>query len=241
MIHVIFGSTSGFAPDLISLFNKNDFIILVSRDVFKLKVQKNNLMQNGFLNICYFEYDLKNIECYSAINKLLFQYTFGHVEFYLIAGSTSTIDNFVETTNALEQFNINFKYQFEISRLALNNFYDKSVGLNFFTSIASIRGRSNNIIYSAMKRAIVSLYESTRHASPINFNIRLFYIGYVHTESAKDKKSLLNKVSTKFVAKALQKIIYKHSSGVFYIPFYWFFIRFFIKLMPWFFFKKIKF
>ena len=114
MIHVIFGSTSGFAPDLISLFHKDDFIILVSRDVFKLKVQKNNLMQNGFLNIFYLEYDLKNIECYSAINKLLLQYSFEHVEFYLIAGSTSTIDNFDETTNALEQFNINFKLCYNI-------------------------------------------------------------------------------------------------------------------------------
>lgn len=241
MIHVIFGSTSGFGPDLISLFNKDDFIILISRDINKLKSQKTFLLQNSFVNIYYFEYDLKNNNSYHEIKKHLSEFKSEHIEFYLIAGSTSAEDNFADMANAFKQFNINFKYQFEISQLVLNIFYNRSVSLNFFTSIASIRGRSNNIIYSAMKRAIISLYESTRHASPKNFNIRLFYIGYVETESAKDKKSLLYKVSTQSVAKALRSITKKKTSGVFYIPFYWIFILPIIKYIPWYFFKKVKF
>lgn len=110
-----------------------------------------------------------------------------------------------------------------------------------FGSIASIRGRRNNMVYSAAKRGLESYFESLGHyASLTSLKIQFFKLGYVQTQQSYGKKLLFPPLSAENAAKLiLEKRGEKYLNT--YLPRYWGIIAFILRFIPWAIYKKINF
>ncbi len=65
-----------------------------------------------------------------------------------------------------------------------------------FGSIASIRGRSRNVVYAAAKRALGSYFESLRHiAVGTKIRVQFYELGYLDTQQTIGKHLLFSKVT----------------------------------------------
>ncbi|MFA5983881.1 MAG: SDR family NAD(P)-dependent oxidoreductase [Methylococcaceae bacterium] len=110
-----------------------------------------------------------------------------------------------------------------------------------FGSIAAIRGRRSNMVYSAAKRGLESYFESLRHAT-VHSQVRIqFYrLGYVATQQSFGQRLLFPVVSPQQVAKAVIANLNKDLGKVFF-PGYWTFVALAVSWLPWHFYKKLNF
>ena len=110
-----------------------------------------------------------------------------------------------------------------------------------FGSVAAGRGRSQNIAYSAAKRALMSFFESLRHAAAGgNVTVQFYILGYLDTNQAFGKKTLLPRAGLEGLCRQIVDNLQKDFGTTFY-PKYWSLITLFLKTTPWFLFKRIKF
>ena len=110
-----------------------------------------------------------------------------------------------------------------------------------FGSIAGIRGRGNNMVYSAAKKGLESYFESLGHyASTTSLKVQLFKLGYVATQQSYGKKSLFPSITAENAAWLILNKQEKRYLNI-YLPFYWSFIGLLLKTLPWSIYKKIGF
>jgi short-subunit dehydrogenase len=110
-----------------------------------------------------------------------------------------------------------------------------------FGSVAAGRGRSQNIAYSAAKRALKSFFESLRHAAVGgNVTVQFYILGYLDTNQAFGKKTLLPRAKPEGLCQQIIDNLQK-DFGTTYYPKYWGLITLFLKATPWFLFKRMKF
>jgi short-subunit dehydrogenase len=99
-------------------------------------------------------------------------------------------------------------------------------------SIAGFRGRSKNVIYSASKRALVSLFESLRAASRDDLlRVHFYHVGYLDTNLSFGKSMPLVTASADALAARIVRNRAK-PSAVFFYPRYWFLIGLFVRAVP---------
>jgi short-subunit dehydrogenase len=110
-----------------------------------------------------------------------------------------------------------------------------------FGSIAASRGRGRNAAYAAAKRALQSWFESLRHFA-IGRGVRVqFYIpGYLRTSLAYGMGLRLPLAEPLAFAEIVIRDV-GLDFGVRYYPFYWGYICAVIRLLPWNFFKRLRF
>ena len=110
-----------------------------------------------------------------------------------------------------------------------------------FGSIASARGRKNNVMYSASKRALSSYFESVRHlVANTKIKVHFYQMGYIDTQQAFGRSLLLPKSRPEDVAEAVCNNMNKDIGEIYY-PFYWRYICLIVKLLPWKVFRKLNF
>jgi short-subunit dehydrogenase len=117
----------------------------------------------------------------------------------------------------------------------------KSANIVGFGSIASIRGRNMNVVYSAAKRGLESYFESLRYITA-NSNVRIqFYkLGYVDTQQSFGQRLLFPVVTPQAVAYKVVGNLGCDLGGRFY-PRYWGAIALAMALTPWHLYKKVRF
>lgn len=110
-----------------------------------------------------------------------------------------------------------------------------------FGSIAAIRGRSANIVYSAAKRGLESYFESLRHLSVAsNLRVQLYQLGYVETQQSFGQRILFPAASPQQVA--LEVLSNENKDiGKRFFPRYWSIIALALTWLPWPIYKKLKF
>jgi len=110
-----------------------------------------------------------------------------------------------------------------------------------FGSVAAVRGRSQNIAYSAAKRGLMSFFESLRHAAAnSNVVVQFYILGYLDTNLAFGKNTLLLRAKPERLCQQIVNNLQK-DFGTTYYPRYWGFISLLLKVTPWFLFKRMKF
>lgn len=110
-----------------------------------------------------------------------------------------------------------------------------------FGSVASARGRSRNVMYSAAKRALESYFESLRHmAAGSGVRVQYFHLGYLDTEHNVGRRLLLPAAHPDAVARAVVRRLHGYD-GVFYLPWYWRWIVLVLRLVPWPFYRRLSF
>lgn len=242
MINIIFGGSSGLGKDLVyEAAKKNISSIIIARNKTDLEIIASDIFLKYKVKICYIAFDLsKNDQNYNLLYSFLKKNIREKVDYFFTIGYVNDSDMvFNFDSNFDKIFNTNFK---SIARIV--NFLIKSKllnetdSLNFFGSIASIRGRSKNVFYSCSKKALISYYESLRHS--LKNNVNLFLLGYMDTRMIEGKKIILPAGSPTLLARKIVNNKNKNFGYVYY-PYYWFFIRLIIKLIPWKIYKKIDF
>lgn len=116
-----------------------------------------------------------------------------------------------------------FRSQFKITERAV------IVG---FSSIAAIRGRGENVIYSASKKGLESYFESIRIILlESNISVKYYRLGYLDTYQAYGKHLLFPKKDPNKVARNIVSNL-NRTRLVSYYPRYWRAIAFIIRMVP---------
>lgn len=110
-----------------------------------------------------------------------------------------------------------------------------------FSSIAAIRGRRNNVVYSAAKRGLESYFESLRHlTADSGVLVQTYRLGYVATQQSFGQRLLFPAVTPKQVADAVLKNR-DHDFGRRFFPWYWTLIALAVSWLPWPMYKRLNF
>nr|WP_249815559.1 MULTISPECIES: SDR family NAD(P)-dependent oxidoreductase [unclassified Bradyrhizobium] len=110
-----------------------------------------------------------------------------------------------------------------------------------FGSIAAVRGRRANVVYSAAKRGLESYFESLRHLTVGGgVLVQFFRLGYVETQQSFGKRLLFPIVSPARVADYVMANADNDIGAVFF-PRFWAGVALAISRLPWLIFKKLNF
>lgn len=110
-----------------------------------------------------------------------------------------------------------------------------------FSSIAAIRGRKANVVYSAAKRGLESYFESLRHlTAATGVRVQLYRLGYVATQQSFGQRLLFPIVTPQQVA---QEVLRNNAKdiGKRFFPRYWALIALAVSWLPWPIYKKLDF
>lgn len=102
-----------------------------------------------------------------------------------------------------------------------------------FGSITAARGRGRNFVYGAMKRALLSYFESLRLAArgtPVK--VQFWVLGFLDTDVMKAEKTPLPKGDPRLLADRIVDGLGR-DRGVTYFPGWWRWITLALRLMPW--------
>ena len=110
-----------------------------------------------------------------------------------------------------------------------------------FGSVAALRGRSRNVLYSAAKRSLESYFESLRHVGePRGLTVAFYVLGYLDTQLSYGRRLLLPRADPKRVARRVCRALGRES-GRRYLPWFWYPAAVLIKAIPWAVFRRLRF
>jgi short-subunit dehydrogenase len=110
-----------------------------------------------------------------------------------------------------------------------------------FSSIAAIRGRGNNVVYSAAKRGLESYFESLRSlVADTSVSVQCYRLGYVDTAQTFGRQLRFPAASPERIAATVLKNFNK-DIPLRHLPLYWKFVGFAVKHLPWFIYKRLNF
>ena len=242
MKYLIVGASSGLGRDLAYEFAKNSKnLTLVSRDKKDLEHLKSDIEIKYKVQVDIFDLDFSyqnNITNFISEKKDIIK-SFDGVLFPIgMMQDNDTVKNNDEKLNRLISANF-YCVAYFISKI-LNIFEEKNKGVIVgFGSISGAVGRQVNTGYAAAKKALETYFESLIITNlNNNLKIQFYTLGYLDTNLSYDKKLLLPKGSTKKLSKIVYKNLNLHGVKKFF-PYWWFFIDYLIKILPFFITKKI--
>jgi len=110
-----------------------------------------------------------------------------------------------------------------------------------FGSVAAVRGRRRNVVYSAAKRALESYFESLRHlCEPHGITVMLYVVGFMDTNQAFGQKLRLPRAQPTRLARRVCRELGRHS-GKRYLPRWWGPISLALRVIPWPVFRRLRF
>ena len=241
---VIVGATAGLGKEIAyKLAKDNHDLFIVSSDVNELRILASSLKLEFGIEVTYKKIDF-------SIQKLDFSNVINYINknckrfegILFPIGYSNELDNADQTEEFSKKIiNVNFTNIVCLINLICQNKKLNQFTITGFGSIASFRGRSKNIIYSASKAALETFFESLRHMCiKKNIKVQFYIVGYLKTNLSFGKSLLFKKESPKKFAEYIIRNIYK-DVGVIYYPSYWYFVRITLFMIPWKFFKIINF
>ena len=109
-----------------------------------------------------------------------------------------------------------------------------------FGSIAGARGRSRNVVYSAAKSGLRTLFESLRHLGAASgVQVQFYVIGYMDTQQTYGKRLALPVASPQAVADAVVANLGR-GSRVAHLPWFWGPVERLLRAMPFTLVSRIK-
>ena len=110
-----------------------------------------------------------------------------------------------------------------------------------FGSIAGIRGRRTNVVYSAAKRGLESYFESLRHATAsTGICVQFYRLGYIGTQQSYGRKLLFPILAPSAVARRVVANLNRDIGRV-SIPRFWSAIGLLLKFLPWHIYRRLRF
>jgi short-subunit dehydrogenase len=148
---------------------------------------------------------------------------------------------FLEEGRVLKLVSVNFVAQTFLITDLWKRLDDRGGYIVGFGSIASIRGRRRNVIYSAAKRSLACYFESLRAlAKRTGISVQFYELGYMNTQQAFGRKLLLPIADPKRVAQVVFRRLGKSQNAIFY-PTWWRLVSWALRLLPWTIYKRLEF
>ena len=234
MNYLIVGASSGLGREIAYTFAKNGMdLILVSRDERDLLALKSDIELKYKVNIktliCNFS-QINEVE-EKIINNLDIKKNLDGILFPI--GLMFEKDNKdLNIKNIQQIINANFlSISFLVSKM-FENLKEKNSSIVGFGSVSGLIGRNLNTNYAAAKRALESYFESLAFDTKnTQINIQFYMLGYLDTNLSFGKKLNLPKGKIN----KLSEIVFKNKNKKFlktYYPFFWNFITFILKILP---------
>ena len=239
---LIIGATSAIAQQCAKIWNANrNNLFLVARNKKKLKIIKNRLLKkNNKINI--FHSDLNRLDNHSIILNSA-KKKLGNIDIVLIAHGTLSDQKKCEQNVKLALLEIKNNALSTISLLThlANHFEINRKGtIAVISSVAADRGRSSNYIYASAKAMIVTFLSGLRQRLyKSNVNVITIKLGLVKTPMTKNFKKNFFWAEPFDVAVKIVKAINNNKNEV-YIPSFWWFVMFLVKIIPNSVFRKIN-
>lgn len=242
MSNLIIGASSGLGREIAYELGKSSKnLILISRDIKDLEIIRSDLEIKFKIKVNIFNLDFSKVDEVSKFindNKEILE----NLDGVLFPIGMMNKKDFVKNSekDLLSLISANFYCVAFFTNKILKIFEDKNKGyIVGFGSIAGSLGREINTGYSCAKRALESYFESLIVSNLKNqIKIQFYTLGYLDTSLSSDKKLLLPKGSPKTLAKIVHKNLNQNGVKKFF-PFWWVFIDYMIKILPFFVSKNI--
>ena len=238
---LILGATSDIAKECANIWKiRGDKLFLVARNIDSLKKIALNLqIDDEFI----LQADLSEVDKHKEIFAKVLS-VMGGLDVVLISYGVLSDQKNCEINPQLILKDLNINCISVISFLTIiANFFEiqKSGTIAVITSVAGDRGRSSNYIYGSSK-AMISTFMSGLRQRLYRSNVKVIDIkpGLVSTKMTKNFKKNFLWSQPNIIGKKIIRIIDK-GKEVAYLPSFWFYIMFIIKIIPLKIFKRIKF
>ena len=238
---MVVGATAGLGRALCEeLCAKGYDLLIASSDEMDLKVLSKHLRIFYGVNVDFIKLDISKLNDFLDQWKhldyepdyLLFPIGISHIE-DIGESSYQEIIQLV-TTNMVAVMTI---ISFYIKNIAPK----KNATIVGFGSIATIRARRLNIVYSASKKGLEYYFYSLKHKlDASNMIVHFYNLGYLNSQLSYGKKLLIKPSSPKDVARVVVKKLESRSNVFMFYPRFWVIIAVTLRIMPWFIFKRIK-
>lgn len=245
MNYLIIGASAGLGRALSKkLAAENNNLILIARDNRDLKATASDLVIRYNIKVETLPVDLsvnnnfftdleQKINVFGGIDGIFFP--IGVVDSNDYMRHDPALLNYINNANYVSIVNIITKFWDSLIRRQ-----NRTVIVGF-GSVASIKGRNFNVYYSAAKKALLIFFESLRHAAlKKNIIIQFYVLGYLDTNLAFGKNTVLPRANVDILANRIFKNLHV-DFGITFYPRYWRIISIIIKMTPWTLFKRISF
>lgn len=244
-MYVIVGASSGVGRAIAEVFAaKGHDLLLVSREDRDTNAVASDLMLRFGVLVKSVKLDLAVSQPdYSAILEAVDVARENFKGMLIPAGTVIDADDLEIETSAIDGlFRVNCMSICSLIVEVLRRVHkDSVISLVGFGSIASVRGRGSNMIYSAAKTAMRFYFESLRHACVgKKVSVQFYVLGYMDTNLAFAYNVPLPKGDPYKLAKQVYRNI-KKDIGVAFFPCHWRIIAMIIKLVPWRLYKRLEF
>lgn len=241
---VVIGATAGLGRSLSeALASSGADLLLVASDIRDLDVFASHLHLVYGIEVKTLASDAKNTkEFVETVCETVKSLDFIDSIMFPIGVSLESDKGNLSLDEILKIFSINMLIVTGIISSLLPSLLEQpQVNIVGFSSIAAIRGRKSNVIYSSAKRSLESYFESLQHlVSDSKVKVQLYRLGYVETQQSFGKKLLFPVAKPDKVAMTIIKNLHK-SSGRFHCPKFWILIGSLVKLTPWSIYRKLNF
>jgi short-subunit dehydrogenase len=235
MKSVIIGGTAGLGREIAAILaEQGHSILIIGKDKQDVDTSVANLQIRYGKDIYGLAVDASNLDIFSE-ELAAASLSFGNINYlFLPIGASDQQDNGnIEIARLNEIMNSNFTSVVLAVQVFRSKFKtDEKSAVVGFSSISAIRGRGDNVIYAASKRALESYYESLRMIFlDTTTSVKFYRMGYIDTRQAYGKRLLFPKANPE---KAARKIISKLNQPklISYYPRYWKVISFLVKIVP---------
>lgn len=234
---VIIGASGSLGRALASMEAKlKSELVLVASDVRDLGAMGTDVSLKHQVSVEVLALDLSNPDFAEKI-------PLDGDRYYFPIGMTLDLDQSSINSNAVQKiFQVNLHSVSAVISSLLRGVRSGPIELIGFGSIAETRGRSNNVYYSAAKRALTSFFESLLHGADTH-NIRpfLFQIGYMKSQLSFGKKMLFPAADPGYVAEAVLWFVDKKKPGIYYLPGFWRWVCWALRFIPWGVYRRLRF
>jgi len=201
---VVIGGTAGVGRELaLALATRGHSLLITGKDKQDVDKCVNDLQIRYGVEVIGVSVDATIHESYLMVLKDAASNFGPIVNIFLPIGSSNELDTTnLETSESHKIISSNFM-SVVLAIQALNSQFHESekVTIVGFSSIAAIRGRGSNVIYSASKRALESFFESLRvNYFDTNIHVKYYRLGYLDTHQSYGKRLLFPKKDPKKIA-----------------------------------------
>lgn len=240
---VIYGATSTIAEETARLFAaEGASLFLIARNSEKLKALQSDYLVRGAKQVEYLLADLSDVLQHREILEKAIA-LLGEIDLILIAyGTLSDQERGQKDVDyALGEFNTNCTSILSILTHAANYFEARRSGtIAVISSVAGDRGRQSNYLYGSAKGALDIFLQGLRNRM-FRHGVRVLTIkpGFVDTAMTAALKKNFLFVKAPVVASGIKRAV-ERGKDVVYLPWFWWFIMFIIRIIPETLFKRLR-
>jgi short-subunit dehydrogenase len=241
---VIFGATSAIAMECAKLMAEDRCcILLVARDTAKLEILKKDLFTRGAPRVELLTSDLadmqKHEELLSQVEHVMPDYNAVLIAYGVLGDQAASQSDFAAARAILDT---NFTSVVSLLTPIANRMEQRGAGvIAVISSVAGDRGRQSNYIYGASKGGLNTYLQGLRNRlDPKGVQVLTIKPGFVDTPMTAHVKKGLLFAQPDAVARGLMRAL-KSGKDTVYLPWFWSFIMFVVKVIPEWIFKRLKF